>query len=53
MSSSDEDRHTVLTELREALAELSAKSQIPLREKAMVLEALERVEEELGEAARD
>jgi len=49
MSKAREERKKAIEELLAALKELSTKNGLPLREKAMVLEAIEKVEGEENE----
>jgi len=45
-SSEEEEKKQAIEELHAALKELSLKEALPLREKAMVLEAIEKIESE-------
>jgi hypothetical protein len=46
LDSAEEDKIKAINELQEALKELSLKDELPLREKAMVLEAMEKIKSE-------
>ncbi len=50
MSDSEKDRERVISELKIALQELSTNNLLPLREKALVLEAIEHIEREEHES---
>ena len=46
MSSSNDEKQKALGELQEALKDLSSKDGLPLRDRAMVLEAIEKLKGE-------